>query len=68
MTHYEKAVLIMDFLEDLGISVIDAARAVDDRRFDRICQILAENPDITKDEFLEILNTMEVPEIQEERK
>lgn len=66
MTHYQKAVLVMDFLQDLGIDIISVARATDDRRFDRTWNLLVENPDITKEEFLRVLETMEVPEDEED--
>lgn len=66
MTHYQKAVLVMDFLQDLGVDIISVARATDDRRFDRTWNLLVENPDITKEEFLRVLETMEVPEDEED--
>ena len=66
MTHYQKAVLVMDFLQDLGVDIISVARATDDRRFDRTWNLLVENPDITKEEFLRVLETMEVQEDEED--
>ena len=63
MTHYQKAVLVMDFLQDLGVSMLDVGRAIDDRRFDRTYKLITERPDITKQEFLKALEAMEVPEI-----
>lgn len=59
MTHYQKAVLVMDFLKDLGVSILAIGRAIDDRRFDQTYRLITENPQITKKEFLETMGIAE---------
>ena len=59
MTHYQKGILVMDFLEDLGVNMLAIGRAIDDSRFDQTYKLITENPQITKAEFLEKMQISE---------
>ena len=52
MNEYEKGILIMDYLQSLGIDMITIGSAIDNKNLEWSYQIICNNPVITKDEFL----------------
>ncbi len=60
MTHYEKATLVMDYLQGLGLNMLTIGRAIDDSKFQQSYQAITENPKITKREFLDKVGIEEV--------
>lgn len=59
MTHYQKGILVMDYLQDLGVNMITIGEAIDDKNLDRSYQLIKENPQITKAEFLKKMQMTE---------
>ena len=44
---------LMDFLQDLGVSQLNILDAICDENYEKSLQLVQENPNITKAEFLE---------------
>ena len=59
MTQYQKGILVMDYLQDLGVNMITIGEAIDDKNLDRSYQLIKENPQITKAEFLKKMQMTE---------
>ena len=59
MTQYQKGILIMDYLQSLGTDMLAVGRAIDNRNLEKSYQLIRENPQITKDEFLKAMNISE---------
>ncbi len=59
MTHYQKGMLVMNYLRDLKVEMIAIARAVDDRKLEQSYKLITENPKISKREFLERMQISE---------
>ena len=59
MTDYEKGMFVMNFLKKLGISMINIGEAVEDKSLEKSYQVICENPNIKKDEFLKIMEIEE---------
>ena len=59
MTQYEKAILVMDYLQGLGLDMITIGSAVDDKVLEQSCRLIKENPHITKEEFLTTMGIVE---------
>lgn len=53
MTQYQKGILVMDYLQSLGLDMITIGEAVEDQKLEKSYQLIKENPQITKKEFLE---------------
>lgn len=53
MTQYQKGILVMDYLQSLGLDMITIGEAVEDQKLEKSYQLIKENPQITKNEFLE---------------
>ena len=49
---YQKERLVMDCLRDLGVSMLAVGMAIDDKNIERSYQLIKNNPQITKTEFL----------------
>ena len=60
MTQYQKGILVMDYLQRLGLDMITIGEAVEDQKLEKSYQLIKENPQITKKEFLEKMQIEEV--------
>ena len=56
---YKKGVFIMDFLEDLGMSITTIGTTIDDEHLEKSYQLIKNNPQISKAEFLEKMGLIE---------
>ena len=56
---YQKGSLISKYLKELGVHPINIAEAVSNENFKKSYQLIQENPNITKAEFLAKLNIQE---------
>ena len=52
---YDKGKFILDFLERLGIDLVAALNAIADENLERSYQLLKANPEITREECMELL-------------
>ena len=59
MTHYQKGILVMDYLQGWGMDMITVLDAICDENLEKSYQAIQENPKITKKEFLTKLNIQE---------
>lgn len=59
MTQYQKGILVMDYLQGLGIDMITIGDAVCDENLERSYQLIIDNPKIGKDEFLSKMEIVE---------
>ena len=59
MTQYQKGILVMDYLQGLGMDMITIGDAICDENLEKSYQAIQENPKITKKEFLTKLNIQE---------
>ncbi len=59
MTQYQKALLVMDYLQGLNTDMIAVGRAISDPNLEKSYQLIKENPKITKEEFLRIMGIEE---------
>ena len=59
MTQYQKAVLVMDYLQSLGVRMIVVGRAVCDKNLEASYKLIQENPKISKTEFLQRMQITE---------
>ena len=59
MTKYQKGMSVMRFLQKLGINMITIGEATEDKNLEKSYQIIQENPQITKEEFLKKKNKKE---------
>ncbi len=59
MTQYQKGILVMDYLQGLGMDMITIGDAICDENLEKSYQVIQENPKITKKEFLAKLNIQE---------
>ena len=58
---------VWDFLKGIGVDTINILDAVDDDHFEETYQLILDNPDITKEEFLNIMG-FEDESIESERR
>ena len=59
MTQYQMGMLVMDYLQSLGVKMIAIGEAIDDKNLEKSYQLIKENPQITKEEFLEKMQISE---------
>ena len=52
MTQYQKGRLVMDYLKALDTNMIAVGKAIDDENLEQSYQLIRDNPQITKEEFL----------------
>ena len=52
---YDKGKFSLDFLNRLGIGVTEALDAIDDENIERSYQLLKANPEVTKEECMQLL-------------
>lgn len=55
MNEYQKGLFVIDYLQKLGIDMIEIGDAIDDKNLDKSYRIIKENPTITKKEFLNLI-------------
>ena len=51
MTQYEKGIFIIDFLQSLGMDMIDIGYFIDDKNLEKSFKIINDNTNISIDEF-----------------
>ena len=56
---YKKGVFIMDFLEDLGMNMLTIGTTIDNEHLEKSYQLIKNNPQISKAEFLEKMGLIE---------
>ena len=59
MSRYQKTKLVMNYLKSLGINALTRVRATDDDHWEMSYKLIAENPNISKKEFLEKMQIKE---------
>ena len=59
MTPSQKAELVLNCLKNLGVRGLEKLEAVCDENLERSYQVITENPQITKAEFLEKMQITE---------
>ena len=59
MDQDQKGILVMDYLQDLGVSLITILDAICDENLEQSFAVIQENPKITKAEFLAKMNLEE---------
>ena len=52
MKQYQKSIFIMDFLQELGLSMLIIGKALEDTRLNKSYKVIKSNPKITQEEFL----------------
>lgn len=62
MTQYQKGMIVMKFLQKLGVNLITIGEAIDDKNLEKSYQTIQNNPKITKELFLK---TMEIEEVED---
>ena len=63
MTDYDKGMVVMDYLKSIGVDILAITEAVSDENLDKSFQLIQDNPNISKDDFLD---TMDIAEDDEE--
>ncbi len=59
MTQYQKGMLVMHYLKDLGTEWVAILDAVCEENLEQSFKLIQENPGITKEEFLEKMQILE---------
>ena len=59
MTQSQKAWSVLNYLSDLGVKAIAIARSTCDENLEKSYQLITENPNIGKMEFLRIMQISE---------
>ena len=57
---YKMGITVMNYLQSLGLNMLTIGEAVDDRNLEKSYNIIINNPNISKDEFLKIMQIEEV--------
>ena len=55
MTHYQKGILVMDYLETLNADSVEILHAICDENLEKSYRVIKENPKISKAEFLKMV-------------
>ena len=58
-TQYQKGMSVMNYLKELGLNMLTIMEAVDDRNLEKSYQLISEDPQILKEEFLETMGIEE---------
>ena len=58
-TQYEKGILVMDYLQALGMNMLTVGTSINDTNLEKSYQLITENPKITKAEFLKKMGITE---------
>ena len=59
---YEMGILVMDYLQDLGMSMMTVGTAISVKNLEKSYQLIKNNPQITKAEFLTKMGLVEEPD------
>ena len=59
MTQYQKGMLVMNYLQELGTDWLAIGDAICDENLEQSYKLIQENPQITKAEFLEKMQKTE---------
>ena len=62
MTQYQKGILVMDYLQNLGIDMTTVLVAICDENLEQSYQLIRQNPQISKEEFLQMMQIEEEAE------
>ena len=65
MTDYDKGRMVMDYLKSVGVDILVIGEAISDENLDKSFQLIQDNPNIGKEEFLD---AMDIEEEDEEYK
>lgn len=60
MNQYQKGMFVMGYLQDLGLSMLTIGHAIEDKNLEKSYRLIQENPQITKKEFLSIMQIEEI--------
>lgn len=60
MSQYQKGILVMNYLQNLGINMVTIGAAIQDKNLDKSHQLIVNNPKITKQEFLKEMQIEEL--------
>lgn len=52
MKQYQKGIFVLDFLQELGLSMLVIGKALEDARLNKSYRVIKSNPKITQEEFL----------------
>ena len=52
MKQYQKGIFVLDFLQELGLSMLIIGKALEDNRLNKSYRVIKSNPKITQEEFL----------------
>ena len=52
MKQYQKSIVVMDFLQELGLSMLIIGKALEDTRLNKSYRVIKSNPQITQEEFI----------------
>ena len=52
MKQYQKGIFVLDFLQELGLSMLIIGKALEDTRLNKSYRVIKCNPKITQEEFL----------------
>ena len=59
MTECQKGMLVLNYLLDLGLSPAEAIEAIGDEKRDESYKVIKANPQITRTEFLQLMQIEE---------
>lgn len=60
MNQYEKGLLVINYLQNMGLNMSTVGTAIEDNKLEKSYQTIKQNPKITKQEFLKIMGIEEV--------
>lgn len=52
MKQYQKGIFVMDYLQDLGLSMLVIGKALEGSKLNKSYRVIKSNPQITLEEFL----------------
>ena len=52
MKQYQKGIFVLDFLQELGLSMLIIGKALENTRLNKSYRVIKSNPKITQEEFL----------------
>ena len=52
MKQYQKGIFVLDFLQELGLSMLIIGKALEETRLNKSYRVIKSNPKITQEEFL----------------
>ena len=52
MKQYQKSIVVMDFLQELGLSMLIIGKALEECRLNKSYRVIKSNPQIPQEEFI----------------